>query len=219
MSITRKSRVIKVSPLILLFLIQFLLIFLGLTIFLLVQYRKLSVKEIISRGEANRLRAELENQEKQNIELSGWKDMFGALQTKFEQVKNINAKLKESINALIPEAKRTKEHEKVIGEIEQFYAEIDSFVESLREEKERLHQQSKSYKSEIDRLSQKLEHSVSKGEYDNLKAQKKSLELKLDKLKNDLMDKNKEYVNLQKNYIWLEKEYNALYKNINTGNS
>ncbi len=205
---------IKVPPLVLLFLIQFLLIFLGLTIFLFLRNRKLSVKAIIVRGEANRLKSELTHMESKNVELSDSKNTLSDLQKKFEEVKNINAKLKDSINKLIPEAERTKEHEQVIRDIEQSYAELDSFIAILRKEKEQLHEKSKSSESYINKLEKKLKQSVSKEEYDNLKAHNKSLELRFEKLKKDLEDKTGECESLQKNYIWLEKEYNALYNNI-----
>lgn len=210
----RVCPMIKVQPLLLLFLIQLLLIFLGLSIWLFLRYKKISIKEVIARGEANRLRDELKNAEMQNDEVSGWENKFTDLQNKFEHIKNINEKLKESINKLIPEAKRTKEHEQVIRDIEQSYVELDSFMGALRKEKEQLHAKTISYESDMSKLSQKLEHSVPKEEYDKLHTQKKSLELKYDKMKKDLDDKAKEYDSLQKNFLWLEKEYNALYNNI-----
>lgn len=219
MLVIREGPVLKISPLVLLFLVQFLLIFLGLTIFLFLQYKKLRVKELIARGEAGRLRAELENAERINDHASGLEDKFSDLQKKFDQVKTINEKLKDAINKLIPEGKRTKEHEQAINDIEQSYAEFDSFIGILRKEKETLSAQSKVFKLDISKLSQRLEHSVSKDDYDKLNSQKKSLELKFAKLKKDLEDKAKEHESLQKNYVWLEKEYNALYDNINDTNS
>lgn len=191
----------------------------GLSLYLFLRYKKLSIKEVISRGEANRLRDELKNMEMPNDEVSGWENKFSDLQTKFEQVKTINDKLKESINKLIPEAKRTKEHEKIIRDIEQSYVELDSFIGTLRKEKEQLYTKTRDYEIDMSKLSQKLEHSVPKEEYDKLNTQKKSLELKFDKVKKDLEDQVKEYDNLQKNYVWLEKEYNALYSNINEDRS
>ena len=216
----RASPVIRVSPLVLLFLIQFLLIFLGLTIFLFFQYRKIRVKEVIARGEANRLRDELKNMEINNKDKGlGWEDKFSNLQKKYEHVKNINAKLNESINKLLPEAKRTNGQEQVIRDIEQSYIELESFIVSLRKEKELFHSKSKSLEGDINKLSQKLEHSVSKEEYDKSTAQKKGLESKFDKLKKDLADKSTEYESHKKNYLWLEKEYNALYDNIRENKS
>jgi len=211
--------VIKVPPLLLLFLVQFLLIFLGLSIFLFQRYKKLRIKEVIARGEAGRLKDELNNMEIQNDEVSCWENKFSDLQEKFEHVKNINEKLKESINKLIPEAKRTKEHEQVIRDIELSYVELNSFIKTLKKEKEQLHAKTKAYESDMSKLSHKLELSVPKEEYDKLNTQKKSLELKFDKLKKDLEDKGKEYDGLQKNYLWLEKEYNALYSNISDDKS
>jgi chromosome segregation ATPase len=211
--------VIKVPPLILLFLIQFLLMFLGLSIFLFLRNKKLRIKEVMARGEASRLRDDLKNMVIQNDKASGWENKFSDLQTKFEQVKIINERLKESINKLIPEANRTKEHQQVIRDIEQSYIDLDSFIGTLRKEKEQLHAKTRAYESDMSRLSQKLNHSVPKEEYDKLKTHNKSLELKFDKMKKDLEDQVKEYNNLQKNFVWLEKEYNALYNNISQDRS
>ena len=205
---------IKVPPLVLLFLIQFLLIFMGVSIFLFHRHKKLRIKEVIARGEANRLRDELRNMVIQNEQVSGWGDKFSDLQTKFEQVKNINEKLKDAINKLIPEAKRTKDHEQIFRDIEHSYVELNSFIGALRQEKDQLQAKTKAYESDMSKLSQKLEHSVAKEEFDKLNIQKKSLELKFEKLRKDLEGKVREYDSLQKNYLWLEKEYNALYSNI-----
>jgi chromosome segregation ATPase len=215
----RASPVIRVHPLVMLFLIQFLLIFLGLTLFLFFKYRKINVKEIIARGEAIRLRDELKNMEINKDNGSGWKDKFSDLQKKYEHVKSINAKLNESINKLLPEAKRTNGHEQIIKDIEQSYIELESFIVSLQKEKELFHAQSKSLEGDINKLSQKLEHSVSKEEYDKLDAKKNGLESKFDKLKEDLAVKSTECESLKKNYLWLEKEYNALYDNISENKS
>lgn len=205
---------IKVPPLVLLFLIQFLLIFMGVSIFLFHRHKKLRIKEVIARGEANRLRDELRNMVIQNEQVSGWGNKFSDLQTKFEQVKNINEKLKDAINKLIPEAKRTKDHEQIFRDIEHSYVELNSFIGALRQEKDQLQAKTKAYESDMSKLSQKLEHSVAKEEFDKLNIQKKSLELKFEKLRKDLEGKVREYDSLQKNYLWLEKEYNALYSNI-----
>jgi len=206
--------VIKVPPLVLLFLIQFLLIFMGVSIFLFLRHKKLRIKEVIARGEANRLRDELRNMVMQNDQVSDWGNKFSDLQTKFEQVKNINEKLKDAINKLIPEAKRTKDHEQIFRDIEHSYVELNSFIGALRQEKDQLQAKTKAYESDMSKLSQKLEHSVAKEEFDKLNIQKKSLELKFEKLRKDLEGKVREYDSLQKNYLWLEKEYNALYSNI-----
>ncbi len=210
---------IKVSPLLLLFLIQFLLIFLGLSIYLYLRYKKLRIKEVIARGEAHRLRDECKNMEIQDDEVSAWENKCSDLQKQFEHVKNMNEKLTESINTLIPEAKKTNEHKQAIKDIEQSYVELDSFIGALREEKEQLYAKMNGYELDMRKLSHKLEMSVPQEVYDKLNAQKKGLELKFDKMKKDLEDKASEHASLQKNYVWLEKEYNALYNNINDDKS
>lgn len=205
---------IKVNALAFLFILQFLVIFLGFTILLFFRYRKLNVREIISRGEANRLREELEHMEGQHVELSSWKEMFNNLQEKFDHIRGVNTTLKESIATLIPEADRSKKYEQLISEIEQNNKELDTCIGELQKENKQLNKNSKTFERDLDQLSRKLDLSVSKEAYNNLKAQKKSLELKFEKLKKDLAAKTREHESLQKNYVWLEKEYNALYENI-----
>jgi chromosome segregation ATPase len=205
---------IKVNALAFLFIIQFMLTFLGLTVFLYLQNKKLSVKEIISRGEINRLRSEIQDKEKINTELLAWKDMFDNLQKKFEQIKGVNAKLKEAIALLIPEAQRSKEYEQLIADIEQNNKELDMCINTLQKENEELDKKAKSFQREISELSTELQHSVSMEEFKKVSAEKKRLEIQVERLKEELDSMTKQYENLEKNYIWLEKEYNALYKNI-----
>lgn len=205
---------IRISPLLLLFLVQFLFVFAGLSLFLFLRYKKLNIREVIARGEVNRLRDELKNMEVENNDKSGIENRLSDLQKQFEHINNINEKLKESINKLIPEAKRTKEHEQVIRDIEQSYVELDSFMGVLKKEKAQLQAKNKAFDIDISKLSHKLELSVPKEEYDKLNTQKKSLELKFDKATKDLKEKTQECETLQKNYLWLEKEYNALYNNV-----
>jgi len=202
---------IKVNALAFLFIIQFLLIFFGLTIFLFIKYRKLTIKEVITRGEISRLKSEIEGQTKENILLLRWRDMFIDLREKFELIKNNNIKLKETINLLIPEAQRTKEYEQLLADIESNNKELDMCIGTLQKENENLNQRVKSFTVEMDELTHKLEHSVSEDKYQSLAAEK-NLEIK--KLEEALKEQVRRYENLEKNYVWLEKEYRALYRNI-----
>jgi hypothetical protein len=81
-------------------------IFLGMTVFLFVQYRKQTTKTIISKGEIMRLKDEIGNQVQKTTEISAWKTMFDDLKKKFEYIRRINTKLKKSIALLVPEAQR-----------------------------------------------------------------------------------------------------------------
>ncbi|MEW6599816.1 MAG: hypothetical protein AB1499_02510 [Nitrospirota bacterium] len=172
------------------------------------------IREILAQGEANRLRDEIKNMNLQKDEMSDWEQKFNDLQKKFDHISTINDKLKESINKLIPEAKRTKENEQVIRDIEESYIELDAYLNSLRREKEQLQENTKAYEKDMHNLSNKLQLSVPQEDYDKLNTKKKSLELKYDKIKKELDEKVGEYNSLLKNYLWLEKEYNALYNNI-----
>ncbi len=169
----------------------------------------------MSQGEARRLTAEIAYQEQKNNEFSEIKGELGDMQNKYELVKTLNEKLKASIDTLIPQAKRTKDHELVIKDIEQYYAELDSFVRTLRSEKDQLSSKSSSYEEDIAKISLKLKESISREDHDYVKAQNNRLELEIKKHKDELAKAESSYAELEKNYMWLENEYNALYENAN----
>ena len=209
--------IIKINALALLFLVQFLLIFIALTVVFYRQFKKEKVKATVSEGGFRRLISEIKQVEAKNDEESGWKDRFSDMKSKFVAIKTHNEKLKQSIEALIPKAERTKEYENVIGEIEGSYAELDSFLREVKKEKLHLSEQSESFQGDIQKLSSNLEDSVSKAEFDNLQAEKHGVELKVKKLQQELQERSAEYEKIEKNYMWLEKEYNALYENVGKG--
>ena len=206
---------IKIPPLALLFLAQFLLICLGLAVFLFLRNRKLRLKEIILQGEACRLRSEMGQYARTTEYLSGLKEKFDDVQEKFAQVNNLNTKLKDAVKTMSPEEGGAKEYEQLIAEIEKNNRELDRCLGTLQKDNDNLNEQTKSFKNEVDKLTHKLQHSVSVDEFNNLKAENEGLELKIKSLKKDVETKNQENETLQKNYLWLEKEYNALYNNIN----
>ncbi len=209
--------IIKINALVLLFTVQFLIIFVTLTIVFYRQYRKQKISAIVAQGESRRLTAEIAYQEQKNNEFSELQGEFGEMQNKYDQVKTLNEKLKASIDTLIPQAKRTKEHELVIKDIEGYYAELDSFVRTLRTEKDQLSTKSDTYEKDIAKISLKLKGSISKEDHDYVKAQNNRLTLEIDKHLEELAKAESSYSELEKNYMWLEKEYNALYENANKG--
>lgn len=209
--------IIKINALALLFTTQFLLVFFILTIVFYRRYRKQKINAVIARGEARRRTAEIAYQEQKNEELAGLKEEYNNLYTQLERVKHLNAKLKASLDKLIPQAKRTQEQELVIKDIEEYYAELDTFIQTLTREKEELHSKSESYEDAITKISLKLKNSISKEEHDYVKAQNNRLELEINKHKDELAKVERSNSELEKNYIWLEKEYNALYENTNKG--
>jgi chromosome segregation ATPase len=213
----KNQLIIKINALALLFIVQFLLIFIALTIVFYRRFRKVQVKAAVSEVGVRRLRHEAKKLEEKSDEESGWKTRFSDMQSKFEVIKQHNEKLKKSIESLIPKAERTKEYESVIGEIEGSYAELDLFLRDMKKEKLHLTEQTESFQGEIKKLSGKLEESISKSEFDILQATKHEIDLKVNKLQKDLEEKNDEYEKLEKNYMWLETEYNALYENVSNG--
>ncbi len=205
---------IQINALIFLFLIQFLLIFLGISIILFRQYRKINIKTTISQGEIRRLESEIDRYKKEVTGLLNWQTMFNDLQKKFEHATAVNLKLKTMIDALIPEAERSKEFQGILNDVENNNKELSVCIGSLKDENEEINKQIVSFKNEVDGLSKKLRDSVTKAEYENLLSEKSRLELKIGHLKDELEKKTKEVEKLEKNYMYLEKEYNALYDNL-----
>jgi len=210
--------VLEIRPLLFLFIVQFLILFAALSIFLIIRYRKLSVKEALARKEAKQFRVEIAGSSQQieikSAEFDQLKKTFEDLQGKFKHIKENNGKLKTMIEELVPEAKRSKEFAKVIGEIEESNKELDSCIDTLHKENSDLEKKARSLEREAEGLADLLQQSVRKEELYRVQSQKKSLEIKMKKTEQDLKDKTEAYDKLQKNYTWLEKEFNALYKNV-----
>jgi chromosome segregation ATPase len=204
---------IRISALIFLFTIQFLLIFWGLAVFLFLRNKKLIIKSTISQGEIRRLENEIKQYKEEITGLSGWQEMFNNLQGKFEKVNSVNSKLKAMIDVLVPEAERSREFQEIINEVEQNNNELGTCIGALQKENEALNQQMKTFEKDVSGLSRKLKDSVKKEEYQSVLNEKQSLERKQERLREELENKTKEYEKLEKNYIYLEKEYNALYNN------
>jgi len=206
--------VLRVDATAFLFILEFLLVFAGICVLLFLKHRKQKEKEIVYRERIERLQDNVREQEKQNEELSGFKEAFGNMQKKLDMIRAINLKLKQAIDTLVPEAERSEEYKKLIAEIEQNNKELDLCINTLERENEELSRDVTSFKDEVNNLSRKLKDAVSKAEFDRVVAENKRLELKIESLQAKLDDKTAEYEKLEKNYMWLEKEYNALYSNI-----
>jgi len=205
---------IKIPALLFLFLMQFLLIFLGLAIFLFQKNRKQSAKTILSQGEIRRLEAEIQTKDIEVSELLNLKKTYEELHGNFEQMRTVNAKLKEMVDTLIPEAERSQEMQDLLSQMEQNNKELDTCLGTIQKENVSLNERLKSSERETEKLSTRMKDMVKKEDYQHVMSEKKNLELKLEKLKDDLDKKTKECEKLEKNFIYLEKEYNALYKNI-----
>ncbi len=205
---------IQINALFFLFLMQFLLIFLGLAVVLFLKFKKINIKTTISQGEIRRLESEIDRYKKEVTGLLNWQTMFNDLQKKFEHTTAVNSKLKAMIDALIPEAERSKEFQEILNEVENNNKELSACIGSLKNENEEINKQMRSFKNEVDGLSKKLRDSVTRKEYENLLSEKTRLELKVGHMKEDLEKKTKEIEKLEKNYMYLEKEYNALYDNL-----
>jgi len=203
---------LRINALIFLFIIQFLLISAGLSIFLFFKYRKQAAKGTISQGEIRRLESEIETRKNEITALLKWKDMFTDLQKNFDQIKSVNQKLKEAVDTLVPEAERSKEFAQLITEIEQSNQELDTCLGTLKKENESLNQNMQAFKDQISGLSGKLQNSVSKKEFQKILDENDYFQTQTEKLREDLKHKTKEHEKLEKNFIYLEKEYNALYR-------
>ncbi len=206
---------IRINALAFLFIVQFLLIFLGIAIFLFIHCRRQTSREVVCRQEIERLTEDITNQKGKSSELLKWKVMFEDLQAKFKQIKNINMKLKGAIETLVPDAEKSKEYEQLISDLELNNNELDLCLETLENKNDELEKRAITSEHKVEGLNRKLQDYVSKAKYNMALSENKSLELKVDSLKKQLESQAKEYENLEKNYAWLENEYNALYNNIN----
>jgi len=207
----------KVHPLILLFDIQFLLLFLALSVIFIKKYiqQKKTISHLNNELSEmyNKLDFHKQDSEEKEAQLILLKQMLDDFEKKFEKIRDANAKLKESIALLIPEAERSKEYEKIIEQIEKTNRELDVCVNSLKYENKNLNKKAKSLKIDLEMLKRKISTTVDKTEYEKVCNDKKVLEEKVKELEHKLSDQLKEYEKLSKDYQWLEKEYNALYKN------
>jgi predicted RNase H-like nuclease (RuvC/YqgF family) len=156
--------------------------------------------------------------EEKDAQLVLLKQMLDDFEKKFEKIRDANAKLKESIALLIPEAERSKEYEKIIEQIEKTNRELNVCVNSLKYENKNLDKKAKSLQIDLEMLKRKIDSTVDKSEYEKILKEKGVLEEKVKQLEKKLADQVKEYEKLSKDYQWLEKEYNALYKNVNENN-
>ncbi len=202
--IRREHQVLKIDPLYALLTVQCLLLFAGLTIFLIIKNRKLSAKEVAAQREMRVLHTEVNKQSLVNNEL----------QEKFEEIRTVNEKLINSLAALIPEAERTKEYEQLISEIEQNNVSLDNCIGSLKKENEELEKTTAALEREANGLADLLQQSVRKEELERALEQKQSITLKYEKIAAEFDHLQTEHVNLQKSNESLQKEYNALYDNI-----
>ena len=206
---------VRVNALAFIFIVQFLLMFLGIAIFLFIHCRRQTRRAVVSRQEIGRLNDDIRNQKRKSSELLKWKEMFEDLQEKFKQIKNINMKLKGAIETLVPDAEKSKEYKQLISDLELNNNELDSCLESLGSKNDELEKKALTFEHKVEGLNRKLQDYVSKAKYNIAVSENKSLELKVDSLKKQIESQAKEYENLEKNYAWLENEYNALYDNIN----
>lgn len=205
---------VNIPALLFLFIVQFLLISVGLAVFFFRKNNALSAKTVLSHGEIRRLEAEIEEKDTEIAEFVNLKKVFGELQGNFEQVRSVNTKLKEMVDALVPEAERSKEMQELLMQMEQNNKNLDTCLGTMQKENVALSDRLKSSEREAEKLSTKMKDMVKKEDYQRVMSEKKNLELKIEKLRDDLDKKTKECEKLEKNYIYLEKEYNALYKNI-----
>jgi len=184
---------------------------------MIVKYRKLSAMEVAAQRDLRVLHAEVNKQGQINNELMAWKVMFNDLQEKFEGIRLVNEKLKNSLAALIPEAERSKEYEQLIVAIEQNNKTVDNCIGSLKKENEELETTVAALEREADGLADLLQQTVRKEELDRALEQKQSIESKYEKTVVELDQISTEHVSLKKNYDALQKEYDALYHNVEEG--
>ncbi len=198
---------IKIDALMFLIIIEFLLIFFGLTVFLFLKYRKQTMKVNIPGEEVQKLKDVIENKEKKIVELSGWKHKFTDSEKRFELTGIINAKLIEFFMGLIPDAEKSEELKKIIADFDYSDKELDT----LKDENEKLNQKIKDFEQEIKGISGILQGSLSNKGSDTVSAEGDEFAEKVRKLEEELKNKEEECIKLKDTYADLEKEYNILY--------
>ncbi|UCH81009.1 MAG: hypothetical protein JSW20_14940 [Nitrospiraceae bacterium] len=181
---------------------------------MIIKYRNLLAIKDAAQKELQILHTEVNRQSLVNNELMEWKDMFNELQEKFEGIRTLNEKLKDSIALLIPEAERSKEYEQLITDIEQSNKTLDNCIGSLKKENEELEKTTAALEREANGLADLLQKSVRKEELDKAVEKKRSIELKYKKIVAEFDQLRTEHEKLQKSNMSLQKEYNALYDNI-----
>jgi len=206
----------KVPPLLLLFGLQFLV--LSFVVSVVLVKKSLGQRQLIAElnnrisemnSEVETLRDETQGKDAQLLVLQQMIDDF---EEKMQQIQNANAKLKESIALLIPEAERNKEYEKLIDQIEQTNRQLSVCVNSLKYENKNLEKKAKSLKLDLEMMRRKIDSTVDRAEYERVCREKKVTEERLKDLQRQLSEQIKEYEKLSREYQSLEKEYNALYK-------
>jgi chromosome segregation ATPase len=205
---------VNVPALLFLFLLQFLLVSIGLAVFFFIRHRKMNMKLVISQGEIRRLESEIERHKEEVNGLLSFQKMFYDLQQKFEQIQGINTKLREAVEVLVPEAERSKEFAELISQIDSHNKELSTCIGTLQTENDSLTKRMKSFQTEVAGMSERLRGSVTKEDHQQVLNEKDRLERKIKNHQEELDKKTREYEKLEKNYMHLEKEYNALYMNI-----
>jgi uncharacterized phage infection (PIP) family protein YhgE len=197
-----EPQVIKVNALVFLFVVQFLLIFLGLTIFLFIRSRKINHGQG-SYKDNDSLEGSVKIPETNNEEIAVMKGMLSDFQDKFEKIKNVNTNLKEAVTTLMPEGEGSGQYEQLLAEVEKNQREIELCIETLQRENEQLNDKNKSFEEGAGKLATK---------YATVLSEKTSLESRVEELHKELAGLTEANDKLKHTYSMLEKEYDALYK-------
>lgn len=230
---------LKISTAQFLFMMEIIALSVGAAIFFFFQNRKLKSRTETPHTESptpKEARAEpvkavqknLQQQPQKSGEVSEWKEKAANLQHKFDDLREINTKLKELIRSLLPKSARTQELEQLLSDMEISRNELDACIGGLRTElkdvgdeissfKNQLQEKKKeaeAQKEEITQLKRKLKDTVKKADYDSIEADRNRLTNKVEQMEKQLKERNEEYKKLEKEHMWLEKEYNRIYNNI-----
>ena len=162
--------------------------------------------------ETKKLSDAVSQQKNKVAELLGRLDILNEIKDKFKTIQEANARLKQSITELIPEAERSKELEDALTNFEQNNKELNNCVGTLEKENEDLVNKVDYFGSEIARLTKAVEESVNKKKYESLLKEKNNISERVSKLEKELDEKTKAFDALQNNFNYIEKEYLALYE-------
>jgi uncharacterized protein (DUF3084 family) len=231
------SAVLKISTSHFLFIIEIIVISVGIALFIFFQNRKLksghnNAKEPVQKIQVEKKQPELQEQAKEQgkvkAEISKWKEKFDNIQQKFDRIKEVNVKLKALIGSIVPESSESENMQQLLSDMDLSNKDLDACIGEVKEKMKGMGEQISSYnkeiqshkkeaesqKEEITQLNRKLKNTVNKAEYDSIEADKNRLELKVEQLEKQLKEKTEEFQKMEKEHMWLEKEYNMMYNNM-----
>jgi chromosome segregation ATPase len=241
--------VLKISSSHFLFILEVLVVSVGIAIFFFIQNRKLKSAQNYAKKSSEKIQKEPQSEsiektqketqnesvekmqdelQKQAQEIAETSELKENLQHNFDQIKNVNIKLKGLVGSIVPEPDRSEDMQKILSDTALSKQDLDACIGKVKEEIKGIVEQvasnakeGKSHEKEVEtqkeeltQLKRKLENSVKKATYESMKTEKDRLEFKLEQVEKHLKEKTEEFEKMEKEHAWLEDEYNRMYDNL-----